>query len=59
MPRLSKKTRRNLATFNHLKYNTSDVVYSSKRQVNPLDAYIKAYKEIHNDTSDGTIREVA
>jgi hypothetical protein len=45
----SKKTRRNLATFNKLKYNTKQVVYSLKRIIKPLDRYVEAYKEVQND----------
>lgn len=48
---LSKKTRRNLATFNHLKYNTKQVVYNVKRidLEADLNTYIKAFQEVQSD----------
>jgi hypothetical protein len=46
--KLSKKSKRGIAQFNHLKYNTSKVMYSLKQPKSTLDLVLNAYKEVKN-----------
>jgi len=59
--KLSRKSRRNIAAFNKIKYAPSRAVYSSQRIVqtdSKIDMFVDAFKGAINDTVNSAVGEV-
>ena len=59
---LNKRTRSNLAMFNHINSSPSRRLYNAKRiflnTPNPIDKYVDSYKAVKDDTSNSKAREL-